>query len=185
MGGLGRWLRWEFGRSIEVTGFIKVIIAERIIKGSLLVLGGVVLVVLGESNVLHQWAVDLQDSLNLTAGKGWLMRLLDNIVIKFGGLSTKAEVLIAIAAALYGALELCEAVGLILRKRWAEYLVLVATAAFLPLEIDEVLKHLTLFKSAALLLNIAICGYLIWKKRLFLERPGHEVADFTASEPTV
>jgi uncharacterized membrane protein (DUF2068 family) len=182
--GVWQWLRWEFGRSIEVTGFIKLIIAERLIKGSLLVLGGIALVVLGDTHVLHQWALDLQDSLNLDSGKGWLKSLVETVIVKFGLLSTSKQVLIAVAAALYGALELGEAAGLLLRKRWAEYLVLVATAAFLPLEIDEVFKHVTVFKVGALLLNIAICAYLIWRKRLFLERPGRAAtADATEPEP--
>jgi Predicted membrane protein (DUF2127) len=75
----------------------------------------------------------------------------------------------------------------LIRRRWAEYLVLIATAAFLPIEIDELIHRATFFKAGALLVNLAIVAYLIWRKRLFLERPGHEVADFDdqdrASEP--
>lgn len=183
MNGLLRWARWEFGRPIEVTGFIKFIIAERIVKGSVLFLGGIALIVLGETHTVHQIAVQLQDQLNLDAGKGWWSRLVEGIVIKFGFLSTGKQVLIATGAMLYGALELFEAVGLLLRRRWAEYLVLVATAAFLPLEIDEVLRHATPVKVAALLINIAIVAYLVWRKRLFIERPGVEpVADDTKPE---
>ena len=78
---------------------------------------------------------------------------------------------------LYGALELFEGMGLIWRRRWAEYLVLVATLAFLPLELDELLHKVTLIKFGALLINIAIAAYLVWRKRLFLERPDSEVSN--------
>jgi len=185
---LGGWLRWEFGRKIEVTGFIKFIIAERFIKGGLLILGGIALLVLGATADIHRFAADFQEQLNLGEGKGFFSRLFDNIVVKFGLLSPTKQNLIAIGAMLYGALDAGEGVGLLLRRRWAEYLVLVATAAFLPLEITEVLHHATLFKVGALVVNLAICAYLVWKKRLFLEYPGeHEkppIPDDTRPEPT-
>jgi uncharacterized membrane protein (DUF2068 family) len=85
---------------------------------------------------------------------------------------------------LYGALEAFEGYGLLRRRRWAEYLVLLATAAFLPLEVDELIRKPTLFKAGALLVNLLIIVYLIWRKRLFLERPGHAHADATAPVPS-
>lgn len=180
-----RWVRWEFGRPIEVTGFIKFIIVERFVKGSALVLGGIAFLVLGETHTLHQIATHIQDELLLSPDKGWVKRLVGNTLVKIGLLSPGTQAIIAIAAFLYGALEIFEGIGLVLRRRWAEYLVLVATAAFLPLEIDEILKHPTFFKAGALLLNVVICAYLIWRKRLFLERPGQEpVADDTRPVPT-
>ncbi len=77
---------------------------------------------------------------------------------------------IAVGAILYGLLEVTEAVGLIRRRRWAEYLVLVATVAFLPLEIDEMLRGPSVLKGLTLLVNIAIVVYLVWRKQLFLTR---------------
>ena len=67
-------------------------------------------------------------------------------------------------------LEVTEAVGLILRRRWAEYLVLLATIAFLPLEIDEMLRSPSALKALTLLINVAIVVYLVWRKQLFLSR---------------
>ena len=45
---------------------------------------------------------------------------------------------IAIGLAAYAALELFEAVGLWLMKRWGEYVAVIATSIFIPLEIYEV-----------------------------------------------
>ena len=73
-------------------------------------------------------------------------------------------------AILYGLLEVTEAVGLMMRRRWAEYLVLLATVAFLPLEIDEVLRKPSALKALTLLINIAIAVYLVWRKQLFVSR---------------
>ena len=61
----------------------------------------------------------------------------------------------------YAALFLTEGVGLLLRKRWAEYLTVIATASLIPLEIYEVCKHGTAVKVGLLLANVAIVLYLI------------------------
>ena len=172
MSGLVRWVRWEFTRRIELTPMVRVIIAERFIKGSALVLGGLALALLSGQHVFTEWAEDVQQQLLLTPTRGFITTLIDNVILKFGGLTVRTEVVIGIAAAAYGALDVVEGTGLVLRRRWAEYLVLVATVAFLPLEVDELIKHATILKLGALLLNIVIAVYLIWRKRLFLERAG-------------
>ncbi len=41
------------------------------------------------------------------------------------------------AGLLYGGLEALEGFGLLLRRRWAEYLVLVAMMVFIPVEVQE------------------------------------------------
>src|SRR5436305_3158595 len=51
--------------------------------------------------------------------------------------------LVGAAVLSYGVLEGIEAVGLWLQKRWAEYLTLIATAVFLPLEVIEMVHHFT------------------------------------------
>jgi uncharacterized membrane protein (DUF2068 family) len=51
--------------------------------------------------------------------------------------------------------------GLWREKRWAEYLTVIVTASLIPLEIWEIIRHLTWLKVAALALNIAIVLYLL------------------------
>lgn len=70
-------------------------------------------------------------------------------------------------ASVYCLLEGVEAVGLWRQRRWAEYLTAVATAGFLPFEIIELLKRVTVLRVSALVLNVAILVWLVWKKRLF------------------
>jgi uncharacterized membrane protein (DUF2068 family) len=72
----------------------------------------------------------------------------------------------------YAVLEGVEAVGLWFQKRWAEYLTLVATALFLPLEVYEMAHHLTPFKVVAFVINVAVVLYLLVAKRLFGIRGG-------------
>jgi uncharacterized membrane protein (DUF2068 family) len=80
--------------------------------------------------------------------------------------------LLGAAVGAYAVLELVEAVGLWFAKRWAEYLTLIATAAFLPLEVYELIKSLSPLKFIALGVNLAIVVYLLYAKRLFGIRGG-------------
>jgi uncharacterized membrane protein (DUF2068 family) len=72
----------------------------------------------------------------------------------------------------YALLEGVEAVGLWWQKRWAEYLTLIATALFIPLEVYEIVHKLSPLKIIALIVNAAIVVYLLYAKRLFGIRGG-------------
>jgi uncharacterized membrane protein (DUF2068 family) len=161
------WLRWEMSRKIEVDGVIRLIILERFLKGAVLLVGGVVLLSVGSDAELRQRVNDLQVQLTLEPGRHLWHRLLAWVLDRLGAHPNA----IGIAAILYGLLEWVEGIGLMLRRRWAEYLVVLATSALLPLEVSEVLRRPTPVKAAALLVNIAIVVYLVWRKRLFMERP--------------
>jgi uncharacterized membrane protein (DUF2068 family) len=80
--------------------------------------------------------------------------------------------LVALGVIGYAVLEGVEAVGLWWQKRWAEYLTLVATALFIPLEVYEIAHKLSPLKIIALIVNIAVVLYLLFAKRLFGIRGG-------------
>jgi uncharacterized membrane protein (DUF2068 family) len=82
--------------------------------------------------------------------------------------------LVAVLLLVYALIELVEAVGLWYAKRWAEYLTVVATAAFLPLEVYELTEHISWLKIATLVLNILAVLYIALTKRLFGLRGGHK-----------
>jgi uncharacterized membrane protein (DUF2068 family) len=68
----------------------------------------------------------------------------------------------------YAALLLAEGVGLLLLKRWAEYLTVVTTAAFIPLEAWSDVRHFGLIKTVILFLNVLAVWYLsarLWTNR--------------------
>ena len=54
-----------------------------------------------------------------------------------------------------------EGMGLWRQKRWAEYLTVIATASFVPLEVYELVKDVTLPRIAALLANLLVVAYLV------------------------
>jgi uncharacterized membrane protein (DUF2068 family) len=72
---------------------------------------------------------------------------------------------LSVGTFLYSALSLTEGVGLALRKRWAEYFTTIITASFIPLELWEIFRHLTVLKIVLLVINIAVLVYLIWELR--------------------
>ena len=61
----------------------------------------------------------------------------------------------------YAALGLTEGIGLYLEKTWAEYMTLIITGSFLPFEVYEIVRHLTLVRSGLLLANIMVFLYLL------------------------
>ena len=61
----------------------------------------------------------------------------------------------------YAALFLTEGIGLLRRKRWAEYLTVIATGSLIPLEGYEVWRHVAPIKCIVLLVNVAVVFYLI------------------------
>jgi len=124
------------------------------------------LLVAGGKGWLATWAEYAQDQLNLSAGNGIIVELLLRLLVFIGNFSHVNVV--AIAALAYALLEGTEGVGLAMRRRWAEYLTVIATGLLIPYELYEVIRHATLFKVGALLLNLAVVGYLAYRKRLFV-----------------
>jgi uncharacterized membrane protein (DUF2068 family) len=62
----------------------------------------------------------------------------------------------------YSALFFVEGTGLFYEKVWAEFLTVIVTSAFIPLEIFEIARHPNIWKVATLFINLAIVAYLIW-----------------------
>jgi uncharacterized membrane protein (DUF2068 family) len=79
---------------------------------------------------------------------------------------------IAVLLAAYAVVEIVEAVGLWLARRWGEYFAMVATSAGLPFEVYELVHKITWLRAGALLVNVALVVYLVYAKRLFGARGG-------------
>jgi uncharacterized membrane protein (DUF2068 family) len=72
----------------------------------------------------------------------------------------------------YALLQVAEGIGLWSLRRWGEYVAVVGTSVFLPLEIYELTKDVTTLKLVAFLINLVLVGYLVVSKRLFGVRGG-------------
>ncbi len=71
----------------------------------------------------------------------------------------------------YGALEAVEAYGLWRRRRWGEYLTVLATSLLLIPEVDEIVKKPSILKVGGLLVNLAIILYLVTRLRRRTRQP--------------
>ena len=150
----------------EHDAFIKVIILERISKAVVLIALGVGVLVAGEQGWLAQWAATAQQQLNLDSDQTIIEQLFFRLLMTVT--SFPHLTLLAFGAFAYALLEGTEGIGLAMRRRWAEYLTVIATGLLIPFEAYEVVHKVTLFRVGALLLNVAVVGYLAYRKRLFV-----------------
>src|ERR1700745_1001493 len=86
-------------------------------------------------------------------------------------------VLLTLMLAAYALLEVVEGVGLWLLKRWGEYFAVIATSVFLPLEIHDLAKGITMTRVVTFTINILAVIYLLVSKRLFGLRGGRKAYD--------
>ncbi|MDT5119909.1 MAG: hypothetical protein QOE30_5648 [Mycobacterium sp.] len=77
----------------------------------------------------------------------------------------------------YALIEVLEGVGLWLLKRWGEYFAVIATSVFLPLEIHDLAKGITMTRLVTFSINILAVIYLLISKRLFGLRGGRKAYD--------
>ncbi|HEY6795791.1 MAG TPA: DUF2127 domain-containing protein [Kineosporiaceae bacterium] len=185
LAGLPLVLRGAHGRKLAL---LRVLALERGGRGLLLMVAAAGLAQLASSHVaVAEWlgqvakaAQPLGDQIGWDVARSHVLEEARSLLGNSAGTFT----LVAWLAAGYGMLQIVEGVGLWGGWRWAEYLAAVATSAFVPLELYELLDRPTLLKVAALAVNLVAVGYLVVKGRLFGVRGGHaaylaEVRDAT------
>ena len=93
-------------------------------------------------------------------------RLVQAVVTRVSNITPKQLKFLGVGTFFYATLHLVEGTGLILLKRWAEYLTVVATGSLLPLEIYEIAQKQSLLRFLVFLVNLGIVIYLIYRLRL-------------------
>ena len=128
----------------------------KLIKGLLLLvvaLGALHLVHKDIDDVTATWAARL----HLDVGN----RYVDGALGKLLSLDDRKLKAISAGTFFYAALLLTEGVGLLLRKRWAEYFTVIVTGSFIPLELYELARHVTVTRVVVLGINVAVVWYLV------------------------
>jgi uncharacterized membrane protein (DUF2068 family) len=97
----------------------------------------------------------------LATGSG--RRVFAHVLGRVVGLPPGRLELLGIGALFYAVLFATEGTGLWLGRRWAEYLTLVATASFVPLEVVELARRPSAPAIATLVLNLTVVTYL-WRR---------------------
>lgn len=141
-----RWLPW--------------IAAERCLRAIVLVAVGIVLLTHPHTN----WASELSrlaERLGLDPKGNGIRRVIDDL----RKVHAHQDLVFGLIAIAYGALEGTEAYGLFKRRRWGEWLTVVATSLLLVPEAWGLAKSVTPLKLGGLLANLAVVAYLLWRLR--------------------
>ena len=141
----------------ENTGdkWILLIALFKLVKGLLLVAAGI-----GALKLLHKDIGDVVqntiDALRVDPDNRYVHAALVRI------LSVNDRTLKEISAGTfaYAAVFLTEGTGLLLRKRWAQYFTIIVTTSFLPLEVYELVRRISVVKALIIAVNVAIVAYL-------------------------
>ena len=119
------------------------------------------LVALGALRLLQPsavaWAGRWLAALAVRHNRRVLQRLLGLAI----GIPPRGLQALALVAFVLAGLFAVEGVGLWMGKRWGQYLTVIATSLFVPLEVVRLIRAVTLTGVSALLLNLAIVAVLV------------------------
>jgi uncharacterized membrane protein (DUF2068 family) len=120
---------------------------------------------LGVLNLSHR---DVEQTLD-----GWLAAIhldpdgerLHRLVATIAGVPVAKLRLVGFGAIFYAALYLVEGVGLWFDQTWAEWLTAVGSSLLLPIELYEMVEHLTALKTSVFVVNLVVVAYLAMRLR--------------------
>ena len=92
-------------------------------------------------------------------------RIIHRVLVRIFRVTPKQLRELSAGTFLYAGLFATEGLGLLLRKHWAEYFVIVTTGLLIPLEVYEIVRHFTLVKLAVTVVNVLIVWYLAARVR--------------------
>lgn len=87
-------------------------------------------------------------------------RFIHRALVRIFNITPKQLKELSIGTFVYAGIFLTEGIGLLKRKHWAEYMTLISTGLFIPLEVYEIIHHFTPVKLVVTALNAAIVWYL-------------------------
>jgi uncharacterized membrane protein (DUF2068 family) len=137
---------------------LELIAAFKLLKALLLLLAGA-----GAISLLRpERATEVREWLaQFTMGRG--QQLVERVFALVASPTRIRE--LGIVTIAYGLLFATEGVGLWREKRWAEWLTIIATGSFIPFEVHELVRRVTVPRGLALVANIAAVVYLIYRLR--------------------
>jgi len=154
------------------SGFLRFIIGYKAFTGLVELVIGFGFFKLINQNVEEAFA-RLAGSLNLDIDN----RILSSVMKQIETMGNGTIVSITFIFLFLGVLNLTEAWGLHLKRRWAEWLTVVATGILIPFELYKVVVRVTFFKVVILVLNAAIVYYLAENRKLFSRKREARLAD--------
>jgi uncharacterized membrane protein (DUF2068 family) len=151
--------------------YLKAIAIFKIVQGILLLIVGISLLVVRSRGAWLDAIADWVDGELMVAHSRSVLYLLNQLqaVVTAGNLLTATG-----WVAIFFAAVLCtEGVGVYLQQRWAELLMVVATAAFIPFEV----RHAWLHPGAAVIIILALNCFIVWFLYRVLRKERREARD--------
>ena len=139
---------------------LRLIAAFKLAKGVLLLVAG-----LGALRLVHRDLAEVVDGWSGHLHLDPQGRLTEKLLLRAMDVEPRRVAMIGIGMLVYAGILLTEGVGLLLRRRWAEYFTVIVTASFVPLEVYEIVRHVTVPRIAVLAVNLAIVWYLVGRLR--------------------
>jgi len=144
---------WKHDKWLIVIGIAKVFKAVLLIA---LGIGAIRLIQGDIGENVERWS----RRLNVDAWNPWFQTFPE----KVKSVSPHKMSLMCAGAFVYAGLFLTEGTGLLMRKRWGEWVTVFITGSFVPFEIYElVVKEFSVFKLVVLIANVAVVIYLVWR----------------------
>lgn len=136
----------------------------KLLQAALFVLLGI-----GAVRLLHRDLVGIAEHIIFALRFNPESRLVNLVMVKVAMIDPHRLKQISAAIFVIAALDAIEGTGLVLEKAWAEFVTLILTASFLPLEVWEVLRHVTWMKVALVAINLAVVIYLLLYVRMRMQ----------------
>jgi uncharacterized membrane protein (DUF2068 family) len=92
-------------------------------------------------------------------------RIVHRVLVRLLRVTPRQLSELSVGTFVYATLFSIEGVGLLLRKRWAEYFTIVTTGGLIPVEIFELARHFSVAKAVVLFVNVLIVLYLVERVR--------------------
>jgi uncharacterized membrane protein (DUF2068 family) len=141
---------------------VRVIITLKIVKGAALILAGIAaLSLLGED--LAALVRGAAEALHVDPDGAYA----EWLISKVSGVTPRTLALIGAGSFFYSVVMFVEAYGLHYRLTWAAVLTIAASSLGIPVEIYELIKHASLGKVLALVINSVVVFYLYRHRSLF------------------
>ena len=148
-----------------------VIIAIKLLKGSLFVTLAIIVYALSDNNLPEEYQKWLH-IFRLNPEK----RFWTELAVKVGGLTEARVIWVAIGTLVYSLFSLVEGIGMIFRVGWAGWLAIGESAFFIPIEIYESVHNPSWMVASILGLNVFFVWYLFQNRnRLFKHQHHHGV----------
>jgi uncharacterized membrane protein (DUF2068 family) len=141
-------------------GLLRAIGVFKLAKGTLLIAAAISVFRLIHKDLAEEiikWAARLR----IAPGTIYLERLLERVL----RVTQRQLVLLGSVLLVYSAMFTTEGIGLLLLKRWAEWMTVITTSGLIPIEVYEMVRRPTWLKAITLFVNVVVAVYLVFHVR--------------------